>query len=532
MVKFIKFAVLLVVALALFACPRNSFDGVEFIMANGTEPQSLDPSQTRGVPERRIAHALYIGLTTYSEQGDVIPHLAERWEISEDGLTVIFYLRRGAVFSDGHPITAREVVASMQYHYTPSTISSFASDIIQEWEGAGAAINGEITPQQAVAWEVVDDFTVRHSRISPVVVDDWGAPLFMILPMHVVTRFGEQWTQVQNHVSSGPFIIEQRIPQDRLVLVPNELYHNRANVFIDRLVLLSIADADTAYNGFRNGEIDWQAGLPSGRLDEIRLLSEWQVGPTWGTYNYAMNNSHPNLSDSRVRRALAMTMDRPGLVTSPVLGTGQIPVRGIVPLGITGSPFNYPHFPNDNAAGDMWNPDEARRLMAEAGFPGGQGFPTLTILYNTLEGHRLIAEFISHTWQRELGINVTLNNMEWQSFLEARGNPETQIFFFGWLASANDAFGFLRIFHTDDDNNNFGYSNPAVDALVEQIITLPPSARRTELMRQIEEIIIAEDQAVLPLYNYTTSNLIDLNRWAGWSVNPVNYHMWVGIRPR
>ncbi|MCL2521043.1 MAG: peptide ABC transporter substrate-binding protein [Spirochaetaceae bacterium] len=533
MKKYLYLFILLSFNLGFTSCGQVHHQEVEFIFVNGIEPTSLDPTQIWSIAERRIMHALFAGLTTYDKYGNVIPQLAESWQISDDGLTIIFNIRQGLTFSDGHPLTAHEVIASLQSMLNPATAWPGAAALILEYLDGEAALTGQIPANEARAWQLLDSYTIRHNRLTPIEVPDFGSTEHMIRPMHVVNAYGNQWTRPENFVASGPFTLQSWLPQDRLILVPNELYFNRSNVFIDKLVILALSDQTAAFNALRNGEVDWIIGIPPGLGAEPMFRDDWQPGPTMSTVNFAFNTVHLNLQDVRVRQALALAIDRAVLVALPFLAGGQLPVHGFVPLATTGAgPYFYTHLDNSNINNDLYNPQLARQLLAEAGFAGGDGLGTLTFLYNTNEVTRLIAEFVAHSWQTELGINVQLINMEWNSFLANRSHPDTQIFFFSWTSPANTPIYHLRIFMTGDRNNFFNYSNPQVDELLARALTLPVSQERTALMQQAEEIIIIEDQAVLPLFNNTVSNFINLDKWDGWAINPLNWHMWEGIRPR
>ncbi|MCL2521194.1 MAG: ABC transporter substrate-binding protein, partial [Spirochaetaceae bacterium] len=321
------------------------------------------------------------------------------------------------------------------------------------------------------------------------------------------------------------FNLVEWVPQNRIVAVPNPRYWDSENVFIDRLSFLPIVDQNASLNAFRNGEVDWgvHGSFPPQLIDELRLRPDFHINPSVLTEAYAFNASHAAVSDPRVRRAIAMAINRRELVDS-VTRQGQTPARGWVPISMA----NYDHIPDEG----FYNPEAARALLAEAGFPGGQGFPTIQVIYNTAETHRLNGEFIQAQLRDNLGITLNLQNMEWGSFLESRIFPTTIMFRMGWMGSDGDPMYFLQIFETGDSNNNFNYSNPEFDALLQYARTLPDGPQRMAVLRQAEDIVVVQDQVIVPLHYGVNNNLIDLSKWAGWYINPYDLHPYVGIRPR
>lgn len=497
--------------------------GPDFIIANGYEPSTLDPSLMSGNAEFRIFTALFEGLVVNDPRTSrAVPGVAESWSLSPDGLRITFRLRECA-WSDGTPITARTVVDSWLRTLDPATGSEYAYMINMVVDGAEAYNYGE-APASGVGIRAVDDRTFEVRLISPMpyAVDMMAQPVFAILPMHVIRTRGSSWTQPRYFTGNGPFRLLSWKPQESLAAVPNDRYWDAGNVGLGEITFLPIEDSLTAYYKFKAGEIDWAHGVPPELMDEIRLRPDYRVSPQIATYYYIFNVTRKPFDDARVRKALAMALDRQTLVDQVTKG-GQFPTTAMVPAldGYAPPP------------GNGFDPAQARKLLAEAGYPGGRGFPPVTLLYNTSEGHKKIAEWAQESWKRLLGISVSLQNMEWATFLDMRQDThDFQIVRAGWIGDYLDPTTFLDMFVTGSGLNDGRYSSKEYDRLVRAASAMPAGPERMETLREAEDLLVRVDQAVIPLYHYVEQDLIDLESWDGWYPNPLGIHPWKFIRPR
>ena len=515
------------ISFALTACQGgggNNRGGMEFIIANGTEIQSLDHSRITGVPEHRVHMALFEGLVRYDPRTSApLPALAERWTMSEDYTVLTFYMRRNVTWSDGVPINAHTIVESWLYLLSPETAFPYANSVGEVIKGAADYTFRGASPE-SVGIRAIDDYTLQVDIIGDFAyaVDTMAHFSYSPLPLHVIRRHGTEWTRPENFVGNGPFVLQEWRPNDRLVVVPNEKYWDKDNVHLTRITFLPIEDSNTAFQAFRNGEIDWSTNPPVALLDELRLRQDFQVHVLNGTYFLYLNNEHAVLNDRRVRQALSMVINRRELVDRIVRG-GEVPAYGAVPpMG------NYQAMSGD----EHFNIERAQALLAEAGFPNGQGIPTLSFMYNTLDLHRVIGEYLQQVWREHLGINISLQNLEWTTFLQERSTSRMEIARAGWVLSVPNPTGMLQIFVSDDPQNHGRYNNAEFDRLVNQARGMLNSPERTLLMQRAEEILIRQDQGVIPLFFYVSQNLIDLNRWSGWYANAEDIHPWVGVRRR
>lgn len=506
------------VAFGAFAAPEAEMtqEEVVFRMNNGAEPESLDPALVSGVPEHQIYMGLFEGLVVPDPQTlQARPGVAESWEVSDDGRTYTFYLREDAAWSDGVPITAQTVVDSWLRFLAPETAADYTYLMVDEAmvAGAGDYNSGEAGPE-AVQIEAVDDhtFQVTLDRPRPFFVDMAVHYAFAIHPLHVIEEYGDAWTRPENIVTNGPFLLDKWIPQDRIEMVKNPDYWDADNVGLDRVIIYPIDDQNTALNLYEDGQIDWIQEVPSARLDQMKQHEFHHANPAFITYYYEFNQAVPELQDVRVRQALMMSIDRQELVTRVTRGD-QFPAYGVTPP----LPGVY-----EEVVGFEEDFDMARELLADAGFPGGEGFPELTILYNTSEGHKNIAEYVQQKWNEVLGITVQIENQEWGTYLDSRDNRDFEIARGGWQGDYVDPLTFVGLFSATSPYNHGDWRNEEFSALLAEAETMQGSARLAK-MREAE-MVLMEDGGVMPFYYYVTRNWIDTDTWGGWYTTIQDMH--------
>ncbi len=484
-----------------------------FRLVNGAEPESLDPHQIQGVPEHRIFEALFEGLVAYDPKtADAVPGLAESWTASADGTQYTFKLR-DAVWSDGVKITAQTVVDSWLRGLDPATASPYAWFPAMFLKGA-AEYNGGTAGKEAVGIRALDEKTFQMDLLGPLpyAIGALAHYSFAVVPLHAIAKNGDKWTMPENFVGNGPYVLKEWVPQSHITVVPNEKYWDAKAVKLDEVVFYAIDDNNTAYNMYLNGEVDWMTTVPLDQIEAASLRGDYHRAPQLSTYFYVFQVEKAPFDDVRVRKALSMAFDRQALVDQ-VTRAGQIPAWGIVPemAGYTG--LGEPKL--DIAA--------ARKLLAEAGYPNGVGFPKTTILYNTSEGHKAIAEFLQQEWKKNLNITIELENQEWATYLSNRNAGNFQVARAGWVGDYQDPNTFLDMFLTGAGMNGGKYSNQVYDLLINEAARMG-GKDRLEVLMQAEDILINEDQAIMPMYFYTTNNMVDTSKWGGWYPNTMDYH--------
>ena len=494
---------------------------VVFKYNNGAEPESLDPHVIEGVPEHNIYMCLFEGLVTYDPQTlAAVPGTAESWKVSADGLTWTFKIRKNAKWSDGVAITAQTVVDSWLRFLSPEQAASYAYLPGMVIKGANDYNSGEAGPE-AVAIRALDDYTFQFDLVGPApyVLGMLSHYSFAIVPMHVIEKYDTEWVKPGNIVTNGPYNLKDYIPQDKIIFEKSSTYWDAAKVKLDEVIMYPIDDENTAINMFLQGDIDWIEQVPDARLDEMKLRDDYHINEAFLTYYYEFNQTAPPFDDVRVRKAFAMSIDRQELIDRVARG-GQSPAFGLTP------PLaKYPAVVafEENIA-------EAKQLLADAGYPNGEGFPATTLIYNTNEGHKRIAEYCQQKWAETLGIEISIENQEWATFVANRQEQNFEIARAGWQGDYVDPNTFLEdLLHSASGNNDGKYNSAQYDAYLEEAKMMPEGQARYDVLRKAEELAIGTDMALLPFYFYTRTNWIDTEVWGGWYETVLDVHPFKAI---
>jgi oligopeptide transport system substrate-binding protein len=499
---------LLVFALPLIGCGRRETrveagDRAQILYkGNGGEPQELDPYIVTGVSEYHILMSLFEGLVS-EDPHDLrpVPGVAERWDVSPDGRVYTFHLRKDAKWSNGDPVTARDFLESYKRMLTPSLASEY-SYMHFVVKGARAYNEGKITDFDQVGYKVLDDSTLQITLEN-------STPYFLSLllhhswfPVHLPTirkygdpyQRGSKWTRVGRFVGNGPFVLAKWRVNDVIVVKKSPTYWDRDRVRLNEIHFLPIESDETEERAFRAGQLHVTETLPLTKVDFYRKYYPQllRIEPYLGTYFYRINVTKPPLNDKRIRRALALTIDRESLCAD-VLRGGQIPSFCLTPPGTMG--YTSHTQLHENVA-------EAKRLLAEAGYPDGKGLPSVELLYNTLEAHRIIAESIQQMWKKNLGIEVHLVNEEWKVYLDSQRTLNYQICRASWIGDYNDPNTFLDMFVTGGGNNETGWSNPEYDRLIAEAARTTEPQERLEVFQKAEAILL-DELPIIPIYFYT-----------------------------
>jgi len=473
-------------------------------MGNGSEPQDLDPQAVTGVTEHHIIAALFEGLVSPDpEDLSPEPGLAETWEISDDGLVYTFHLRAGLQWSDGSPLTANDFLRSYQRMLSPTFAADYAYLIYDYVRNAKEYYDGTITDFSEVGFAAPDSRTliVTLKQPTPYLLSILATHYaWTPVPVDVIARHGDvyqkhtAWTRVGNLVGSGPFVLTEWLPDQKIVVERNPRYWDADAVKLDAIEFHAVNDEATEERMFRTGLLDMTYSLPLSKIPVYREESPdlLRIEPYLGIYYYMFNVARPPLDDVRVRRALALAIDREAIVQNVTRGD-QIPAYAVSYPGTAG------YAPRARLEGNI---AEAQRLLAEAGFPGGQGMPPIELLYNTLEAHRTIAAAIQEMWRRNLGVELRLVNQEWKVYLDMTSEHDFDLARGGWIADYLDPNPFLEIWRTGNGNNHTNWSNAEYDRLFEQSLAIADRDARYATLQRLDEILI-EDMPIIPIYHYT-----------------------------
>jgi oligopeptide transport system substrate-binding protein len=497
------------------------------LLDNGVEPEQLDPQMVTFQTDANIDFALFEGLLSPDPQTLApIPGVAERWEISADGLTYTFHLRENARWSDGDPVTADDFLYSYRRMLTPSLGAEYASMLFVV-KNAEAFHAGKV-PFEQVGFAAPDARTFRVTLAQPV-------PYFLSLVAHqawfpvqrkTIEKFGRlddratRWVLPGNLVGNGPFVLKQWRVNEVVEVEKNPLYWDAAAVRLNRVRFFPIDTADTGERAFRSGQIHvgpvpvpklplYRKSYPSYLFIHAELMTEF----------LKCNVTLPPFDKAEVRRALALAIDRPALIAA-VLKGDQIPATHLCPPGLPG-------YDPGAAAGFHEDVAEARRLLAAAGYPGGKGFPATELMWPGSGAANPLAEAVQQMWKENLGIEIPIVMRESKACYEALQSLRYQITVSGWIGDYLDPTTFLDLLRANNDNNQTGWKDPAYDALLDRAArTLDPVARFA-LLRQAEAQAI-QAMPFIPLFHGVARGLRrpDVH---GWYENVLGVHPYKAI---
>ena len=475
---------------------------------NGAEPQGLDPQVVTGVPENHIVRALFEGLAVKNPKTlEPEPGVAERWEISEDGTVYTFYINPEAKWSNGEAMTASDYVWSWNRALHPDTGSLYAY-MLYPIKNSEAYSKREITDFNEVGVKALDDQTLQVTLNAP-------TPYFLQLMDHyssfavhpeTLLKYGKMtdrftpWTRVGSIVSNGPFTLEEWSLNRRIIIKKSEHYWDRDNVALNGVYFYPTENVVSEERMFRAEQLHYTAVVPLDKIPDYRTRenSPYVQSPYLGTYYYLVNTDRPPVDNVLVRQALSYALDRDKL-TRTVLQDTAIAAYSITPPDTLG--YNPPKL-------FSYDPSKARDLLAAAGYPNGEGWPGLEIIYNTQEAHRKIAVAVQQMWKKELNIDITIANQEWKVYLNSVSQREFQVARRGWIGDYVDPNNFLDLFITDGGNNNTGYANDIYDEI---ILERAPKAKTREARYSLfteAETMMMNDMPIIPIYTYTSKHLI------------------------
>lgn len=518
-VRFAPSIALIIAIATLSGCSRLE-DQADLVIINGPEPESLDPALITGQAAGRVVVSLFEGLTRFNAETALPePGLADAWDISDDGRTYTFHMRTNAAWSTGEPITAADVVYSWRRVLDPATACEY-SGLLFYVRNAEALATGEIENASEVGIAAAGPHELRVELIQPTAffLDICALPNFCIVPRQAIEQAGDRWLMEAPIPVSGAYLLDSWRLNDRIRLRKNPHYWNAEHTMSEIVDLLPCVNGSTALNLYETGAVDivWDKELvPSELIDVLVQRPDFHQFDFLGTYFIRFNVLRVPFDDVRVRKALAMAIDKEHIVRR-IAKAGEKMAHGFVPPIL--SDYTSPE-------GLKYDPERARRLLAEAGFPEGQGFPPFDYLYDNVgKSHEQIAVELQAMWQRELGIRANLRKLEWKVYLRAQAMLEYDTCRSSWIGDYSDANTFLDVFMSNSGNNRTGWKNQRFDALLRRANGQIDKGLREEFLREAESLLIQEDVPIVPLYFYSGLEYYDGSRVRGVYSNSRGQH--------
>lgn len=484
-------------------------DTQEMVFVLNNEPDGIDPNVTNNSFATPFLSNCFEGLVTYDEKGEVVPGNAESWESNDDLTVFTFHLREGLKWSDGTALTANDYVYSALRVLTPETTSQYVN-MISDYVVNGQEFYDGTASAEDVGIKALDDNTLEFTLKAscPYFIDLVSMWVYFPVQQATIEANGDKWTaSAEAYVSNGPFKITEMNMGESMVLEKNENYWNAENVTLEKLTFRYVLDTSTALTAYESGEVDGVRTVPSSDLARLKAENAGLVStPNYGTVYYDINCSKEPYDNPLVRKALNLAIDREALINNVAQVDGQ-PAYSFLAPGYVVDGKDVTEGRSDFGLSSTADVEGAKAALAEAGYPDGEGFPTLQLSFYSDDNVKKIAEAIAEMWEKNLGITVEVSSAEWAVFYDAVQSGNYEVAAMGWSADYVNPMSFLPLLYTNDVTNNSFYSNPDYDAIVDQIKVEKDPAKFAELVLQADELVSA-DYPVLGLYYKSNTYLI------------------------
>ena len=530
--KLLKIGFLIACLFCVLSCERKTLvdigtDKQILYFGNGTDITGIDPHGTNGMPEQRVIKAVFEGLVAKDPKTlEIIPAVSDRWEVSEDNMTYVFHIRENARWSNGDPVTAHDFVNSWLRGMMPGLANETVTSLFVFKNAEKFYLKG-ITDVSQVGFKALDDHHLKVELENPTPYFLQLLDYLALFPVHTesMKKFGavddpaNPWSKVGNFVGNGAFTVKDWVPGRSFVVEKNPYYWDKDVVRLNEIHFMPIDQLLVEERMFKARHLHRTEWMPYSKIPAYRDRKdpEYNHYPYLSTYFYVFNVTKPPFDDVRVRKALAYAVDRETLVHSVTKGV-QSATGALTPpntLGYT------------SRAQMTFDPDLARQLLAEAGYPDGKNFPHVELTFNSSEDHRKIGEAIQQMWKKHLHIDVKLKNQEWKVFLHEIKNLNHNIARMGWVGDYIDPNTFLGLFTSLSGDNRTGWKNKQYDALLNKAATIADKQERYEVFQQAETLLL-DNAPFIPLYNYTTNNLVS-TQLKGYHQNILDYYSYKHI---
>jgi oligopeptide transport system substrate-binding protein len=495
----------LLVALTSAACKRStdapSRAADNYFRVNlGTEPPSLDWSLATDHVSFNVISNLMVGLAEFDKELKPAPVVARKWELQDGGRTIVFSLRDDVLWSDGRKVRAQDFEYSWKRLLNPKTGSEYAY-ILFDIVNAQEYHEGKLDDPARVGVRALDDFTLEVRLRHPASYFLAITTFEVTFPQRqdIVEQFESRWTDPRHIVTNGPYLLTSWKHENEIELTANPRFF-LGKPAVEKVRMFMINEKTTALAMYEQGQLDFLDNHSIPIFEKKRLSEQrgFKRVPQLRGYYYGFRTDRPPFDDLRVRQAFTMALDR--RVFPSILQGGEIPAPSWIPPGMPA---------HNRKIGLPFNPVEARRLLREAGYADGRGFPPVVLAYNTEEDHKLVAEAAQGMWQRNLGVVVRLENEEWKVYLTRLRNNPPQIFRLGWGADYPDPDNFMKLFTSNSGNNHTRWKNKHYDQLLEQAAREFDPDKRARLYDQAQRILCETEMPIMPLFWVAESTLLN-----------------------
>lgn len=482
----------------IISCKSNNKDSNGIVINLGVEPRTIDPALNNNNSDASYILSAFEGLTRKDQDNNIIPGVAERWEISEDGLVYTFYLRTNAKWSDGKPVTANDFVYAWRRVVDPITASPF-STYLEPIKNAKEVTSGKKTLEE-LGVKAIDDYTLEVILNTPTAYFLAFTGYYTLCPIRkdIIEKYGDNWSlKAETYIGNGPFKVVERNIDEKIVMIKNPNYWDIENIKPEKLTFVMMEDPNASLSGIKNGSMHLSKSVSRNIAPELKMENIIENINLLATAFLRVDGKSDNLKDIRIRKALSLAIDRNYLVKNITRMNEEI-AYNYVPKNIQ----NYDISRNTNYINDDYkrNIEEAKKLFAEAGYTNGKGFPVLDLTVGMVEYNVEVCEAIQNMWKENLGIDVRINKYEYNTYLQfvvSRNAKDLVLYTF--FADYNDPISFLLAFESSSSINHLNYSNTNYDRLIMIASTNNNLDERTRVLYEAEKLLI-EDVGIMPLF--------------------------------
>ena len=524
--KYFKFSFILsLLCLICFSCSVDSAknrSSKELFINAGEEPKSIDPTLSGNdfVYPRHTFETLIIR----GKDGGLKNGVAESLNISEDGLIYTFTLKTNSKWSDGETVTADDFVYALRRAADPSSGAEYTA-FIEYVKNATLILAGDL-PKESLGVKAIDDYTLEIELESPTgyFLDILTYPIFAPVRQDIIERYGNNWTlNPKTYIGNGAFIMTERRPDSRIVMVKNTNYWNKNEIIPEKITFVMMQDPTLALAGIKEGSLDFSVKVLSQDIESLKNDGILDIAPYYSTVAFGINDNDIILKDKRIRKALSLAIDRNYIVEKVVL-TAKSPTSAWVPVGaydVEGDfRENGGEYLDISKEAYSNNVAMAKRLMAEAGYPNGEGFPVLEYKTTSDLVYIQVAEAVQQMWKENLGVDLQISSMEWAAYQQMRLEKAYQIMRTIWIGDYSDPMTFLENYLSYRPQNYAGYSNIQFDNYIETARKSSDQNVRMKAMHDAERLLIAEDNVLIPIYNPSNPLMVS-KRLKGYVATPL-----------